>query len=468
MQTLKNEFQLTAEEKKILERLVRAGYTPAYVYFERILAQRIKLLNDLLREKENFHYFFALLANNNPHLLSRIISKGTANGGKIKGFICSSYEELSLIMSLVNLRGGMYIDYHDPVMDKTVLYRIKVQKGFFKDFEINLIISVNSRYQFKLVCEILKEEINDNIIKIFLRIGLSEDDMKKIKDSIKDKDGFNYTYFNYHGNYARFGVEDLRVIMEEVKKENMKVGFHIYPGTNIKSAEYYENFVKRVKEIYEEYKDYVFAIDFGGGFGVNYGECKPEDEVLKKAIDVIYNNFLRDIEKIIEPGRTVIAPAGVLLTSVKDVKEKNGILFLTVNAGFPNFARPYIYEEFHKVEVLGENKKEKDVLIGGFSMASQDFLYGEFIENPTCRGISPVKPKKLEVPEYQSVEELIDIPVIIHCTGAYGYNMASRFSGRPKPMEILISEGRAYIIRNSEKDDGLFAGIPDIPKEIDL
>ncbi|WP_461832195.1 diaminopimelate decarboxylase family protein [Aquifex sp.] len=467
MQTL-TELQLTTEEKEILKKLADAGYTPAYVYFERILKQRLNLLNDLLKDKEKFHYFFALLANNNPHLLSRIISKGTAEGGKFKGFICSSYEELSLIMSLINLKGGMYIDYHDPVMDKKILYRIKVQRGFFKDFEISLIISVNSKYQFNLVREVLKEEIKDNIVKIFLRIGLSEEDMKEIKDSIKDKDGFSYTYFNYHGNYARFGVEDLKGVMEEVKKENIKVGFHIYPGTNIKSVEYYENFVKKVKKIYEEYKDYVFAVDFGGGFGVNYEECRPEDEVLKKAVEVIYNEFPKDTEKIIEPGRTIIAPSGVLLTSVKDAKEKNGILFLTVNAGFPNFARPYIYEEFHKVELLGENKEEKDVLIGGFSMASQDFLYGEFMKNPNCKGISPVKPKKLEVPQYQSVEELIDTPVVIHCTGAYGYNMASRFSGRPKPMEILVVEGRAYIIRDSEKDDGLFAGVPDIPREINL
>ncbi|HIQ49033.1 MAG TPA: hypothetical protein EYH58_05320 [Aquifex aeolicus] len=457
MQTQESKLQLNDQEKEILEKLAKAGYTPAYVYFERILEERIKFLNELLKDQKNFYYFFALLANNNPHLLSRIIDKGTAEGGKFKGFICSSYEELSLIMSLVNLKEGMYIDYHDPVMDEKVLYRIKVQRGFFEDFEISLIISVNSRYQFNLVRKILKEEVKDNIVKIFLRIGLSEKDMEEIEK--------NYTYFNYHGKYARFGVEDLEGIMKEV--ENEKVGFHIYPGTNIRSEEYYEKFVERVKNIYKEFKDKVFAIDFGGGFGVNYEKCRPEDKVLEKAVDVICKEF-EEVEKIIEPGRTVIAPAGVLLTSVKDVKEKNGILFLTVDTGFSNFARPYIYEEFHKVELLGEDKEEKDVLIGGFSMASQDFLYGKFGKNPNCKGISPVEPEKLEVPKYGKVEELIGTPVIIHCTGAYGYNMASRFSGRPKPMEILVSGKRAYIIRDSEKDDGLFAGVPDIPEEIDL
>ncbi len=468
MQQTESKIILTSEEKEILTRLAESGYTPAYVYFERILNERINLLNNLLRKKENFYYLFALLANNNPHILSRIISKGTAKEGKFKGFISSSYEEISLIMSLINLKEGMYIDYHDPIMDEKSLYKIKLMRGLFEDYNMKLIISVNSKYQFNLVCKVLKEEIKSGIVKTFFRIGLSQKDIEEIKNNIQGGDGFTYTYFNYHGDYARFGVENIADMIEEAKRRNMKIGLHIYPGTNIKNLQYYENFVRKVKKIYEKFKDYIFAIDLGGGFGINYEECMPEDKILERAVEIIAHEFGDSVEKIIEPGRSVIGPAGILLTSVKDAKERNGILFLTVNAGFPNFARPYIYEEFHKVEILGENKKERNVLIGGFSMASQDFLYGEFMENPSCKGISPVKPKKLEVPEYSSVEDLIGMPVVIYCTGAYGYNMASRFSGRPKPMEILVSNKRAYVIREAEGENGLLTGIPDIPREINI
>lgn len=453
---------LHEEEKRILRKLAQKGYTPAYVYFERILEERLNFINKLLSGKNNFYFLFALLANNNPHLLSAIIEKG---GEKFKGFICSSYEEFSLIMSLPNLKEGMFIDYHDPIMDEEILYKIKFFRRSMEENNIKLFITVNSFYQYTLVKRVFKDMIGHENgkpgpVSIFLRVSLDT------------KDGKDFTYFNYHGKYARFGIEEFDSVMEDVN--DFKIGLHIYPGTNIVSKEYYKNIIDLLYEKYEKYKEKIFAIDFGGGFGVNYDKCKPDDNLITEAVEYINEKFKNsNLIKIIEPGRSIIAPAGVLLSRVKDKKIRDGILFLTVDSGFPNFARPYIYEQFHKVEILSDNNefKETPVLIGGFSMASQDFVYGEFENNKDCKGISPVKPKVMKVPtnllNIKSPEEGIGTPVIIYCTGAYGYNMASRFSGRPKPMEIFISKsGKPYIIRRAESEDGLLSGIIGVPEEV--
>lgn len=468
------------KRKEALVRLAEKAYTPAYVYFGSLLEKRLEALNKILEPHENFYFLYALLANNNPHLLYRILAKG---GKRFRGFICTSPEELYLLMNLSNLeirQGELVIDYHDPAMDDLDLYKLFFYFTVIRSYKFRVFITVNSLHQVRLVGEHLKRiPTASDYFTVLLRTRL--DGKRKIEDQ----------YFNYCGPYARFGVESLEEAVEILKDYGIKkVGLHIYPGTNLRDKDYYQEVIESLYGVYKELKKKieVSVVDFGGGFGIDYekeeGELlKETDEFLKSAVEIIRKKFKDEkIEKYLEPGRSIIAPVGCLLTRIKDLKEvevENGerILFLTVDAGLSTFVRPYIYEQFHRVEILpvsgggnSQKKSRKKVLIGGSSLASMDFLYGHFklLEGNTARdfrGIRPVEPAELEVPEGLKVGDA----VVIYYTGAYGYNMASHFAGRPRPWEILVTEsGQAYVMREAEREEGLQIGINSVLKRLDL
>jgi diaminopimelate decarboxylase len=153
----------------------------------------------------------------------------------------------------------------------------------------------------------------------------------------------------------------------------------------------------------------------------------------------------------IEPGRYLVAEAGFLVTEIRAIKRMGGNTFYLVDAGFNTLARPVLYGAYHPMSLVPGDampRAERDVVVGGPLCESGDIF--------TQDEGGVVRTERL--PEAKVGEHLV-----IECAGAYGFVMSSNYNGKPQPAEILVSEGKAHLVRARQTLADLVRGesIPD-------
>ncbi|MFO0658972.1 MAG: diaminopimelate decarboxylase [Polyangiaceae bacterium] len=165
-------------------------------------------------------------------------------------------------------------------------------------------------------------------------------------------------------------------------------------------------------------------IDFGGGFGIDYGngcEVQPSD-FARLSRDVALKMGLGDLRLLSEPGRSLVAAHGALVASVIQSKRAHlgsrDARWLMIDAGMNDLLRPALYQARHRIEPLT------------LSNASQT----------TWRVAGPICESSDDFGDY---ELPIDAPshVVIRDTGAYGFTMASEYNGRGMPCEVFLEAG---------------------------
>src|SRR5699024_7105109 len=168
-------------------------------------------------------------------------------------------------------------------------------------------------------------------------------------------------------------------------------------------------------------------VDVGGGFGVPYRQDEPPLDLhivagaTRDAIGEI------DARLAIEPGRYVVADAGVLLTTVNTVKSTPKTTIVGVDAGTTTLLRPALYDAFHPMTAHADRGTDP-VTVTGPICESSDVLCTD---------------RPLGVPERGDV-------VAIGNAGAYGYEMASTYNSRPRPAEVVLSDGTSRVARRRE------------------
>lgn len=176
------------------------------------------------------------------------------------------------------------------------------------------------------------------------------------------------------------------------------------------------------------------TIDIGGGLGVAYeGDAGPGPADL--AARVLPE--LRDLPLtlLIEPGRSIVASAGALVTRVIDVKENGPKKFVIVDAGMNDLLRPALYQAHHRIEPV--------VAPGGRQRWTADVV------GPVCEtGDFLARGRDLDAVE---VGEL----VVVRDVGAYSFSMSSNYNLRARAAEVLVEGGTARLIRRRETFDDL-------------
>ena len=169
-------------------------------------------------------------------------------------------------------------------------------------------------------------------------------------------------------------------------------------------------------------------IDLGGGLGVDYeGGRSPDPARLAEVILPALEGL--PLTLFLEPGRSLLAPAGTLLTRVLYLKENRGRRFVIVDAGMNDLLRPSLYEAFHRIEpVVARGRSVVRADIVGPVCETGDFLARD-------RDLEAVEPGDL---------------LAIRDAGAYGYVMASNYNQRPRPAEVLVEDGQVRLIRRRE------------------
>lgn len=217
------------------------------------------------------------------------------------------------------------------------------------------------------------------------------------------------------------------------------VGLHIHVGSQITDLEPLRSAAVKIVALARELKDAGVAIDhvdLGGGLGVSYdGSPVPTaDEYAAALLPAVRDSGLH---LVLEPGRNVIAPAGVLLSRVIDVKpQPGGGLFVILDAGMTELMRPMLYNAFHRIEHVADVDRAEAVCD----------VVGPLCESSDTLG----RERRLATPAVGDLMAIRD-------TGAYGAVMASNYNRRRLPAEVLVADGRGAVIRRRQTIDDLLA-----------
>jgi diaminopimelate decarboxylase len=139
------------------------------------------------------------------------------------------------------------------------------------------------------------------------------------------------------------------------------------------------------------------------------------------------------VRLLLEPGRSIVGPAGALLTSVVYRKSNDGKRFLVVDAAMNDLIRPALYGAYHEI-----------VAVTGSKDAAANFEVTDIV-GPVCEtGDFFARDRELAVIHEGELLAILD-------AGAYGMVLASNYNTRPRPAEVLVSGKSAKIIRQREK-----------------
>ena len=179
------------------------------------------------------------------------------------------------------------------------------------------------------------------------------------------------------------------------------------------------------------------TLDLGGGLGVPYkpGENAPD---IRDYVQTLCERVQgRGLEILIEPGRSIVAEAGVLLTRVLYRKTNGDRQFVIVDAGMNDLIRPALYHSHHEIIPLRQNQAGTIIAdVVGPVCESGDFL---------ARG--------------REIANVMPGDVLAVCTtGAYGFVAASNYNARPRAPEILVEGGKYRVIRKRESYEDLIRG----------
>ena len=180
-------------------------------------------------------------------------------------------------------------------------------------------------------------------------------------------------------------------------------------------------------------------LDFGGGLGVRYSNEQPlAPAAYARAVAAIVRPL--GCHLLLEPGRPIVAPAGVLLTRVLYTKRNRGKTFVIVDAAMNDFIRPALYDAVHPMTPVRRTPHASG------SLARVDVV-GPVCETGDCF-----------LHDWPLGETAAGDALVLWGAGAYGFAQTSNFNARPRPAEVLVQGSRFRIVRRRESRADLVRG----------
>ena len=223
------------------------------------------------------------------------------------------------------------------------------------------------------------------------------------------------------------------------------VGLAVHIGSQLTSLDPFEQAFSRVRLMVKTLRDAGYAVsrlDLGGGLGIVYDEEKPPKPAAYAAL--VANTVGKlDVELTFEPGRVLVGNAGILVTSVIQIKETKTKRFVVVDAAMNDLIRPTLYDAFHAVAPVNENKgnnKQNAEIVG-----------------PVCE-TGDILAKNAQLPIMHENDLLF-----FKSAGAYGAVMASSYNSRLLIPEVMVNQKDFSVIRPRPSFDDLLS-LDHLPK----
>ena len=257
-----------------------------------------------------------------------------------------------------------------------------------------------------------------------------------------DVDAGTHPYISTGLKENKFGIaiadaED--VYIRAAQLPNLEVvGVDCHIGSQLTTLEPFIDALDRLLALIDRLGDcgiYLRHIDLGGGLGVRYRDEEPPlaAEYIKAVRERIDG---RDLALVFEPGRFIVANAGVLLTRVEYLKHTEHKDFAIVDAAMNDLIRPALYQAWMDVTAV----RPRDTETRAYDIVGPICETGDFL----------AKDRQLALAEGDLLA--------VHSAGAYGFVMSSNYNTRGRAAEILVDGDQAFEVRRRETIAELFAG----------
>lgn len=261
---------------------------------------------------------------------------------------------------------------------------------------------------------------------------------------------------NTGGENSKHGIwfADMPAALEVLQRYNLKlVGIHMHIGSGVDYGHLEQVCGAMVRQVVDFGQD-LEAISAGGGLSIPYREGEEAIDtdhyygLWSAARDQIAAHLGHGVKLEIEPGRFLVAEAGVLVAQVRSVKEMGSRHFVLIDAGFNDLMRPSMYGSYHHITALAADGRDlthaprRETVVAGPLCESGDVFTQQEGGKVETRALPEVKPG-----DY----------LVLHDTGAYGASMSSNYNSRPLLPEVLFDNGKARLIRRRQTIQELLA-----------
>ncbi len=382
--------------------------TPLFVYSRDALEQGWLEFSDAL-EKQPHLICYAVKANSNLAVLDVLARLGSGfdivSGGELKRVLAAGADPEKIVFSGVG----------KTVSELTEALEIGIR-----------CFNVESEAELDRLANIAKAL--DVVAPVSLRVN-------------PDVDAQTHPYISTGLKENKFGINMLDAVSVYKRAADMPSidiqGMDCHIGSQLTSIEPYKDAMERLITLVDELSDagiHLKHLDVGGGQGISY-EDESALDIKEWAACVIDAIGQRDLEILVEPGRYIAGPAGILLTRVEYLKSNEDKHFAVVDAAMNDLIRPALYSAWQSIEAVEPgNAVEKQYDVVGPICESSDFLG---------------KDRSLAI-------EQGDLLAVMSA-GAYGFVMSSNYNTRPRAAEVMVSGDDAYVVRERENVEDLFA-----------
>lgn len=379
--------------------------TPSYAYSASLIQKNFLDYKDSLRTGDKV--CFAVKSNSNINILKLLDAMGSGfdvvSGNELKRCLMAGADPKKIVFSGVG-------------KTKEEI-KLALKKNIFS-------INIESESELERIIQIAEETSQEVNCAIRVNPDISAESHPHITTGLKS---------------SKFGVTSQVALMMSKRIQGIKtinlIGLACHIGSQITKPELIldslEHLLSLAEEINKESKNISF-LDIGGGLGITYKDEESANvkEIMNRVLDRIKN---LDFDLVVEPGRSIVGNAGVLLTQVEYIKATETSNFAIVDAGMNDLMRPSLYSAWHEVSVVKDLKTtEKNYEIVGPVCESTDSL---------------AKDRMLKIKEGSIIA--------IHDVGAYGNVMASNYNTRLRPPEIMVDGSDVRVIKRRESFEEL-------------
>ncbi len=258
-----------------------------------------------------------------------------------------------------------------------------------------------------------------------------------------DIDPKTHPYITTGMKKSKFGIQYEEALPAYRQARAMRgleiLGIDCHIGSQLTQVNPFVDALHRILALVDQLESEGIALrylDLGGGLGIRYHEeTPPSPRQYARALEK--NLRGRKLKLILEPGRSLMGNAGVLLTQVIFTKNRDDKRFLVVDAAMNDLIRPAFYNSYHEILPLqrGKRRREKVDVVG-----------------PVCETGDFLATDRL-LPKMEQGEGLA-----IQSAGAYGFSMASNYNSRPRAAEVLVLGKKFAVIRHRESFKDLIRG----------
>ncbi len=387
--------------------------TPAYIYSEQTLRRNAEVLKEIFIDR-GFEISYAMKANSNPAILKLfksyglgvdIVSEGEFKMAKRNGFSGSE----------INFAGvGKTVEELELALDYGIDH-----------------FNVESRYELEILAA--RASLFGKKVPVLLRLN-------------PDIDPQTHPHISTGLKQNKFGMSPEKVRYFLTHAESFPSiqfkGIHCHIGSQILKPEPFYDLIDYLEKFSASLKDdgVEFShIDLGGGFGVNYED--PFEDVLETT-PFLESVADRAIDKLgeyqlhIQPGRVLVANAGVLLARVLGHKENGGQEFVIIDGATTDLIRPAMYDAFHAIySYLDDRPRQMGNVVG-----------------PVCESSDSLA-RHRNLPVFESGDLML-----IGSAGAYASSMGSTYNMRPLSPEIMVeSSGETRLLRKRQSFDEMIS-----------